>query len=101
MSELKPTRRKTVRLPTAEIQEHSWIEYIPLNCGERFADNATVGLEEIKKHVVRWNLVNDDGEPIPNLEDDPEAWQQLNTFEFRGLLEIMRGFWGPRDVLKN
>jgi hypothetical protein len=94
------TRRATVRIETESIQPGSWVEYVPLNVGERFKAQ-TIGAEIVRNHIKRWNFSDDNGDPIPSPTDDPDAFDKLTVYEYRGLTEIVAGFYGPQDTLKN
>ena len=99
------TRRETVRMDTDRIQPGSWVEYVPLNVGERFK-HETIGVDVVKKHIKGWNFADSEGEPLPQpqegvAEGETSPFDLLNIFEYRGLTEIVAGFYGPQDLLKN
>jgi len=105
MPENKPVRRKSIRVKTDEIQENSWIEYVPFSIADRYSETREPAADEVKKRVIGWNFADENGEPLPQpqtetTEDAPTPFDMLTTFEWVGLIEAVYGGHGPSD-LKN
>lgn len=95
-------RRSTLKLKTPEIQgDDSWVEVIPFLVGERLALPSRFDrMDLLKERVTGWNWVDGDGEPLPQPCDDPDAFQQLTTFEVSALTDVVLDF-PDTDDLKN
>jgi hypothetical protein len=50
-----------------------------------------VGSQIIADHVMEWNWVDDDGEPLACPKGEPDAVGCLTTDEYRRLIEILLG----------
>jgi len=56
-----------------------------------YIDPVEEGLELLKQHVIEWNWVDDEGEPLPQPKDDPEVIYQMTDDETKFLTEILSG----------
>ena len=56
------------------------------------------GASIIAEHVVEWNWVDNDGEPLPQPKDDPSVVDELTSDEYKRLSEIILG---SEDQRKN
>ena len=45
------------------------------------------GLELLKSMVISWNWVDDDGQPLPQVKDDPEIVHRLPVEEMQFLVD--------------
>jgi hypothetical protein len=97
-----PQRQNVRRIPSSRVQgDDSWIEISRLTVGEaREADrlkddretdsfDTVVGLYQ--RHVVGWNWVDDDGQPLPLPKDDPGVVDRLTDLEFSFLGDCLAG----------
>lgn len=115
-----PTRQRIKSYPTAEVQgEGSWVKATGVTLGEQLeadsilasfknakskedkaaaADaNFQYGLDLLKVHVIKWNWVDDDGEPMPQMKDDPKAIELLTNEEITFLGRCIMGKEKPKD----
>lgn len=53
------------------------------------------GVSLLAKHVIGWNWVDDDGEPLPIPKDNPEVIDELTDDESKFLVNLMMG--SPKD----
>jgi hypothetical protein len=97
-----PQRKNVRRIPSPGVQgDDSWIEVSRLTVGEardadRFrtdgeGDSFHAVLELYQKHVVGWNWVDDDGEPLPLPGDDPGVVEALTDLEFSFVGDCLAG----------
>ena len=49
------------------------------------------GVSLLARHVVGWNWVDDDGEPLPIPKDNPEVIDELTDEESKFLVDLMMG----------
>jgi len=103
-------RRRIVKFDSPEIQgEGSWARVSQLTVKEmreidklkdvESFDSFELAISTIKSHVVEWNWVDDDGEPMPQVPDSPEVVEALTDYEVEFLGICIRG---PQDEdLKN
>lgn len=102
-----PTRQRIHKYPSKEIQgEDSWVTCSLLTVrDQRMAkqaitagkDPAEVGVEIILEHVLEWNWVDDDGNPMPQLKDDPEYIENMTDAEITFLTECISGTTNPKN----
>ena len=85
-------RKRVRKIPSDEIQgEGSWVVVARITVGEirtkqkagrkKGADIFGLTMDILKTHVLEWNWVDDDGEPLPQPKDDPDVIDQLVEFE--------------------
>ena len=97
-----PQRKSTRRFESPDIQgDDSWIEVSRLTVGEARQINQAQGktdqdsfeavLPLYQSHIVNWNWVDDDGEPLPLPKDDPGVIDQLTDQEFAFVAECLSG----------
>jgi hypothetical protein len=99
-----PKRQRIVKVSTEEVQgSGSWAKVSKLTVREmRDAQNAMtsnptdmeqfeLGLEMVKDHVVEWNWVDDNGDPLPQPRDDPAVVELLSNDEISVLALGIRG----------
>ena len=49
------------------------------------------GLEKLRLHVIAWNWVDDDGNPLPDPKENPEVFDELTDDEVTFLINKMMG----------
>ena len=49
------------------------------------------GIETLKKHILAWNWVDDDGEPLPQPQEDSDVFDKLTDDEVAFLIDHMMG----------
>ena len=52
-------------------------------------DDFEGGIALLAKHVVKWNWVNDEGEPFPCPKDDPTVIDDLTNEESEFLVDLL------------
>ena len=55
------------------------------------------GIDTLKKHILDWNWVDDEGEPLPNPQEDEDVFDELTDTEVTFLINRMMGV----DEVKN
>lgn len=50
-----------------------------------------IGLTVLKEHVIEWNWVDDDGNPLPQMPEHPEVVELLTDTEVAFLGECIQG----------
>lgn len=94
-----PKRKRITRHDSEEVQgEGSWVKTATLTVAEmresrklaktKNFDAFELGVDVTKTHVLEWNWVGDDGEPLPQVPDHPEVVDTLTDEEI--------GFLGKR-----
>jgi len=97
-----PQRKSVRRFESLEIQgDDSWIEVSRLTVGEARVINEQQGKDDLdsfeavlplyQKHIVNWNWVDDDGEPLPLPKNDPDVVDGLTDQEFAFVAECLSG----------
>jgi len=97
-----PQRKRIIRFKSETVQgEDSWVEVSRLTVGEaRRADQIkddpnTDSFGEVvelyQTHIVNWNWVDDDGEPLPLPRDDASVVDGLTADEFSFLGDCLAG----------
>jgi len=85
-----PKRKSTNRIESEEVQgEGSYVIFRSLLVEEvRKArgikdddDTFELGMDNITNHIVEWNWVDEDGEPLPLPSDDPGIMDKLTVDE--------------------
>ncbi len=61
------------------------------------AEQVITGLEIIGRHVVDYNWVDDNGDPLPKPQDDPAFLDRLNMAELRFLVRNLVGQTGAKN----
>ena len=54
-------------------------------------DNLKIGIDSLKVHVRSWNWEDDDGNPLPQPQEDPNVFDELTDTEITFLLNEMMG----------
>ena len=49
------------------------------------------GIALLAKHVVKWNWVDDEGEPLPSPKEDPDVIDELTNAESEYLVGLLMG----------
>ncbi len=104
-----PQRKSVRRYESPDVQgDDSWIEISRLTVGEARVINEHRDKDDLdafeavlpiyQKHIVGWNWVDDDGEPLPLPKDDPDVVDQLTDLEFEFVANCLSG---DRDEQKN
>jgi len=65
---------------------------------EAAIENIEWAVKRFKGHIREWNWVDDDGEPLPQIKDDPDIVDQLSIDEMRVLSEALGT---DQDAAKN
>lgn len=105
-----PKRRSTIRINAESVQgEDAYIVLRRLTVGEIRQAMAAPDSEDAitsfgralkmyHDHVAEWNWVDDDGNPLPQLADDPDVVDKLTDAE---ILFLGRALAGNEAELKN
>lgn len=87
-----PKRNRIRRFSSVEVQgKDSWVEVAQFTIGEiREAQNSPgdafdSGMQVLQSHVIAWNWVDDNDEPLPQVIDDPTILKQLTNAEVQFL----------------
>ena len=97
-----PKRLRVQKFLSTKVQgDDSWVRVSPLTVGEMRAnrkqrkeknfDAFDLGLTILKAHVVEWNWVDDDGEPLPQMPEHPEVVELLTDTEVAFLGDCIQG----------
>lgn len=98
-----PERKRTRRIDTASVQsEGSYVVMRRMLVGEikaarrRAAENpemlaVEISSEMLAEHVVEWNWVDDEGQPLPEPLGNEAIFDQLSDEEFELLSEELIG----------
>lgn len=102
-----PQRKAIRQVFTPEVQgEDSWVKVSRLKVGQWFAlqgpegangaepsqaEQVRRGLKVLVEHVLGWNWVDDEGQPLPQPKDDPAVLEQLTDEEALCLLRVLQG----------
>lgn len=99
---MPPKRRRVVRHASNDVQgEGSWVIVASLTVRESREeverskeegyDVIEASVNIVKTHTYEWNWVDDDGEPLPQPQEDPSIIGELSTDEFTFLSECISG----------
>jgi len=97
-----PKRLRVQKFLSNKVQgDDSWVRVSPLTVAEmRLAreergtasfDAFELGLTVLKEHVIEWNWVDDDGEPLPQMQEHPEVVELLTDTEVAFLGDCIQG----------
>ena len=89
---MAPKRKRVRQIPSTEVQgEGSWVIVAMMTVAEiresrkaskaKGADRFELSVAVLKSHVMEWNWVDDDGNPLPQPKDDPSVIDRLVEFE--------------------
>ncbi|MDY7078011.1 MAG: hypothetical protein SXV54_13935 [Chloroflexota bacterium] len=104
-----PKRNRIRRFSSDEVQgKDSWVEVAQLTVGE-IRESREMGMREdfnpfdwgiqlLSTHVMGWNWVNDAGEPLPQVRDNPDVIEQLSDTEAGFLSTCIKG---DQEQVKN
>ena len=96
-------RGNVTKYPTLELQgEDSYVVLKAVKVSEIRAarkasetepdfDDFEGGIEMARKHVVGWNWVGDDGNPLPLPKDEPKVMSELTTDEITFIVNLLVG----------
>lgn len=93
-------RISTKKFSTAEVQgDGSFVILSSVKVGEQRDyfeqkddedfDKIEWGVELLIKHIVDWNWVDDDGEPLPLPKDDPDVIDELTNAESELIAKLL------------
>jgi len=97
-----PQRKSARRLDSTEVQgEGSWVELrrpkgrdikAAMRRSTETADAEALekydaSQELLRDHVMAWNWVDDDGEPLAQPQEGPEVWDELTIQEIKFLTD--------------
>jgi hypothetical protein len=102
MTKKKMERKSVRRIDTSEVHaEGSFVVVSGLKVKEIRAlrklsdsedyDSFESGLQILRDHIVEWNWVDDDGEPLANPKDNPDVLDELTSGEVEYLSNVMIG----------
>lgn len=97
-----PKRQTVKRYETDEIQgEGSFVKVSGVKIREirkikKLSDDPDYdqfegGLEMVANHILDWNWIDDEGEPLPLPKDDPAVVDELTNQETEYLAELLIG----------
>lgn len=73
------------------IQVGQWLQLQEDGGSRSLAEATRRGLEILRDHVLEWNWVDDDGNPLPQPKDDPDVINRLTDEEALALINIIQG----------
>lgn len=96
-----PKRQRVKRFDSTEVQgEGSFVTCSSTTLGEQREigrrqkdgeDMGLVGLDVLRTHILQWNWVDDDGEPMPQVSTDPDILDELTDAELEFLMACIGG----------
>lgn len=97
-----PKRQNVIEVDTTDVQgEDSWVKIKAVSYGEMRVLQQHSGSSDpekmaaveaaVKANVVRWNWVDDDGEPLPQIADNPDIIYTLTQHEYMALVKALAG----------
>jgi hypothetical protein len=97
-----PERRIVQKVFSEAVQgSGSWVKFSTVKVGEvrglrkanedEGVDPFEAGLALIQKHLMDWNWVDDEGQPLPNPQQDPNVINDLTHIESEWLAEALVG----------
>jgi len=78
----------TVVITAVKVKE---IRQIRKQAKEEDFDEFEGGVSLLAKHVIGWNWVDDEGNPLPIPKDNPEVIDELTDEESKFLVDLMMG----------